>query len=96
MTTEELNESRKTSEAGVDVETLRDVFRSLHRGPMQAIASIPILLAVWERAIDAGDLETARESANVLAGQVRSIAPMLQEIERKGLTLLKVIDADRS
>lgn len=80
--------SERPSLGTPDRERLQIVFRRLHGGPMQAVATAQILLAAWERAIAAGDTKMAAEAAQMLGDQIRSIGPALQEIEREGLELL--------
>lgn len=72
----------------IDRTALRSLFRRLHGTPMQSAASASILLAAWERAMQAGDTPAAIQAARVLGDQVRQIGPSLQAIEREGLAIL--------
>ena len=80
--------SEPQSRDAFDRDRLETLFRRLHGGPMQAVATALILLAAWERAVAAGDTNIAVEASRMLGDQVRSIGPALQAIEREGLEVL--------
>ena len=80
--------SEPQSRDALDRDRLQTLFRRLHGGPMQAVATALILLAAWERAVAAGDTNIAVEASRMLGDQVRSIGPALQAIEREGLEVL--------
>ena len=52
---------------------LEGCLRRLHDGALQEVATLRVALAVWARAADTGDVETARQ----MVGELRALTDRL-------------------
>jgi hypothetical protein len=62
----------------------RDYLRRLHDGPVQDASTVRVALAVWQQAIDRGDLATARHVTGLLHGAVDGLLTSLVELQELG------------